>query len=121
MRMSTEWRQLSTVVAVNFLLFVIVSFVLVECVTISFYTYTHTHTRTVSIVAVNKIFEGYMVEARESTQSGSFGVNSSIWGEWVYNETDPYHSVNCLRSMNSTDDTYFPVSYCEGVPGCNVP
>ncbi len=39
-----------------------------------------------------------------------FDVNSTIWGEWVYDHDDPYHGVNCNRSSTDSSGGEFLVS-----------
>ena len=56
-------------------------------------------------------FEGFMVEARESTEA--FDNGSTIWGAWVTDlgsGFDPsmnllYHTVECNRSLTSSEET----------------
>ena len=75
------------------------------------HTCTHTHTHTVRLSSTqpsDTFFEGYLVEARESTSDG-FANNTSIWGTWSVNRSDPYHTVNCNRSSTSQEGP-FPVS-----------
>ena len=46
-------------------------------------------------------FDGFMVEARESTDS--FDEGSTIWGTWVPDPSDAnYHAVTCNRSNDSS-------------------
>ena len=75
------------------------------------HTHTCTHTHTVRLSSTqpsDTFFEGYLVEAREST-SDDFANNTSIWGTWSVNRSDPYHTVNCNRSSTSQEGP-FPVS-----------
>ena len=68
----------------------------------------HTHIVKLSSTQPSTFFEGYLVEARESTSDG-FVTNSSIWGTWSVNRSDPYHTVCCNRNSTSQEGP-FPVS-----------
>ena len=66
-------------------------------------------------------FEGFMVEARNSTEY--FDIGSTIWGTWM---TDPnllgsgydpdmnllYHTVECNRSLTSSEGSFDVRYYC---------
>ena len=62
--------------------------------------YPHT---TVLVTTSQNQFEGYMLEARATTESGDFEETSTIWGEWLAGPSDPYHSVDCNRNRDSTE------------------
>ena len=66
-------------------------------------------------------FEGFMVEARNSTED--FEIGSTIWGTWVTDLNllgsgyDPgmnllYHTVECNRSLTSSDGPFDVRFYC---------
>ena len=84
-------------------------------ITYTMHTHTHTHAYThpytvqLSSSEPRNTFEGYLVEARESITGGEFANSSSIWGSWLYNQSSPYHTINCNRSLTSQDGPY-PVS-----------
>ena len=85
------------------------------------HTHIHTHTHTVQLSSTqpsDTFFEGYLVEARESTSDG-FATNTSIWGTWSVNRSDPYHTVNCNRSSTSQEGP-FPVSTLAARPVSNA-
>ena len=71
-------------------------------------------------------FEGFMVEARESTEA--FDSGSTIWGTWVTDLNqmgsgfDPsmnllYHTVECNRSLTSSEGP-FGVSHETNMETC---
>ena len=47
-----------------------------------------------------------MLEARATTESGDFEETSTIWGEWLFDEGDPYHTVDCNRDRDSTETVF---------------
>ena len=53
-------------------------------------------------------FEGFMVEARESTGSfeEDFEEGSTIWGTWVTDPNNLYHAIECNRSLNSSEGPF---------------
>ena len=61
---------------------------------------------------LSSTFEGFMVEARESTEA--FDIGSTIWGTWVTDlgsGFDPnmnllYHTVECNRSLTSSEGPF---------------
>ena len=72
-------------------------------------------------------FEGFMVEARNSTEY--FDIGSTIWGTWI---TDPnllgsgydpnmnllYHTVECNRSLTSSEgsfDVRYYIAHCSAL------
>ena len=66
-------------------------------------------------------FEGFMVEARNSTED--FDSGSTIWGTWVTDLNllgsgyDPgmnllYHTIECNRSLTSSDGSFDERFYC---------
>ena len=91
------------------------------CTCVHAHTHTCTHTQTVQLSSTqpsDTFFEGYLVEARESTSDG-FATNTSIWGTWSVNRSDPYHTVNCNRSSTSQEGP-FPVSTLAARPVSNA-
>ena len=57
----------------------------------------------------DSIIRGFMVEARESTDS--FEERSTIWGTWVPDPSElNYHTVSCNRSIDSLSGP-FEVSF----------
>ena len=75
------------------------------------------------ISTLNAMFEGFMVEARNSTED--FEIGSTIWGTWVTDLNllqlgsgyDPdmellYHTVECNQSLTSSDGPFEVRFYC---------
>ena len=58
---------------------------------------------TVFVATSQNQFEGYMLEARETTTSGDFEETSTIWGEWQVGPSDLYHTVDCNRNKDSAE------------------